>query len=66
MSGKPVIDISKCSECESCLSAAPSIFVRNVDTGLIEVKERDEYPEDEIREAINCCPENCIAWDGPG
>jgi ferredoxin len=66
MSGKPVIDISNCSDCESCLSAGPSVFIRNRETGLIEVAELKEYPEDEIREAINCCPDNCIELEGPG
>ncbi|MFC1884190.1 ferredoxin [Thermodesulfobacteriota bacterium] len=58
--GKPVIDVSSCSDCESCLSVSPAVFRRNEETGLIEVVEMEEYPADEIQEAVNCCPENCI------
>jgi ferredoxin len=64
--GKPVIDVSTCSGCESCLSVSPSVFRRNRETGLIEVAEMEEYPEDEIQEAINCCPENCIELESSG
>jgi ferredoxin len=66
LSGKPIMDVRYCSDCESCLSICPSVFLRNRDTGLIEVMELDEYPEEEIREAINCCPEDCIALEGSG
>ena len=63
--GKPGIDRSSCSDCESCLSLGPSIFIRNKETGVIEVAELDDYPEEEIQEAVNYCPENCIALEGP-
>ena len=64
--GRPVIDMSDCSDCESCLSTSPTVFIRNKETGLIEVMEMEEYPRDEVLEAMNCCPEDCIEWEGPG
>ena len=59
----PIIDMSDCTDCESCLDLCPSVFIRNKETGLIEVVELSEYPEKEIREAINCCPKGCISME---
>jgi ferredoxin len=59
----PVIDMSVCTDCESCLELCPSVFKRNNDTGLIEVVELSEYPQQEIQEVINCCPKDCIEWE---
>jgi ferredoxin len=59
----PVIDMSVCTDCESCLELCPSVFKRNKDTGLIEVIELSEYPQKEIQEVINCCPKGCIEWE---
>ncbi|MBW2608936.1 MAG: ferredoxin [Deltaproteobacteria bacterium] len=56
----PVVDMSQCSECESCLVISPTVFRRNNETGLIEVVELPEYPESEILEAISICPADCI------
>jgi ferredoxin len=30
--------------------------------GYVEVIELEEYPEEEVREAINMCPADCIGW----
>ena len=59
----PAIDVSRCTDCDSCLEICPTTFKRNEETGLIEVLDLPEYPEDEIREAISICPGNCIAWE---
>ena len=58
----PLVDMSQCSECESCLVISPTVFRRNNETGLIEVAELPEYPEDEVRGAISTCPADCITW----
>ena len=63
MSRMPVIHMAKCNDCESCLDLCPSVFRRNEQTGLIELVELSQYPEDEIQEVINCCPSNCITWE---
>ena len=59
----PVMDISECTDCESCLEICPIVFKRNHDTGYIEIADLSEYPEEEIREAIGMCPANCISWN---
>ena len=57
----PVIDLGECVDCEACLDLCPSVFRRN-DTGYIEVVDLEEYPEEEVEEAIKNCPADCIAW----
>ncbi|MBP1741237.1 MAG: hypothetical protein H6Q48_3530, partial [Deltaproteobacteria bacterium] len=42
MGRRPVIDLAECTECESCLNLAPSIFRRNQDTRCIEIAEAAE------------------------
>lgn len=58
----PVIDMSKCTDCESCLEICPSVFKRNKETGYIEVIELDEYPEEDVQEIMSICPADCITW----
>ena len=59
----PVVDLSRCTDCESCLVLCPSVFKRNEETGRIEIVDRSEYPEEEIREVIAMCPADCISWE---
>ena len=59
----PVIDLGNCTDCESCLEICPSIFQRNNETGLIEVKELAEYPEEDVLKAISVCPADCITLE---
>ena len=66
MGQAPVIDSSECSDCESCVEVCPSVFRINEETGMIEAVELSQYPEEEIREAISCCPKDCITWEGGG
>lgn len=63
MNRVPVIDLSSCTDCESCLEVCPSVFRRNEETGLIEVIILVEYPENEVDEAISICPADCISWE---
>jgi ferredoxin len=58
----PVIDLGECVDCEACLDLCPKAFRRN-DTGYIEVIDLEEYPEEEVEEAIKNCPADCIAWE---
>jgi ferredoxin len=39
------------------------VFKRNSDTGLIEVADLDDYPREELQEAMNACPRDCISWE---
>jgi ferredoxin len=59
----PVIDIGLCSDCRGCIEVAPEVFRYNSSTGLMEVIEQDEYPEELVDEAIKNCPEDCIYWE---
>ena len=59
----PVIDLSRCTDCESCLEICPSVFRRNEETGRIEVVDLVEYSEQEVHEAIATCPADCITWE---
>ena len=59
----PRIDISECTDCESCLELCPSVFKKNKETGLIEVADLSEYPEVDIEEAVSMCPADCISWE---
>ncbi len=59
----PVIDISRCTDCESCLEICPDVFQRNMETGLIEVADLPDYPEEAVDQAINICPVDCISWE---
>lgn len=63
MGRRPVIDLAECTDCESCLNLAPSIFRRNEDTGCIEIAEAMEYPEAVLQEIVSVCPGQCIEWE---
>ncbi len=59
----PVIDMYKCTDCESCVVVCPDVFKRNSDTGYIEVIDLAEHPVEAVEEAINICPADCITWE---
>ena len=59
----PVIDLSRCTECQGCVEVAPEVFRYNEDTGLMEVIDLLEDPEEKVNEAIKNCPEDCIFWE---
>ena len=58
----PVVDMARCTLCEGCLEVCPQVFRLNP-AGYMEIAEMDEYPEDCVQEAINCCPTDCIDWE---
>ena len=59
----PVLDLSRCTDCESCVALCPAVFRRNGEMGFVEVVDLPEYPEGEIEEVIAVCPADCIAWE---
>jgi ferredoxin len=59
----PVIDLGRCNDCQGCIEVAPAVFRYNSATGLMEVADLNNYPEDLVEEAIKNCPEDCIAWE---
>jgi len=65
MTKAPAIDRSECNDCESCLSLLPDVFIRNTETGCIEVADISDYPEEEIQHIMSMCPGDCITWEEP-
>jgi ferredoxin len=63
MKKTPSLDVGECSGCESCVEVCPLVFRRNLQTGLIEVVESEDYSEEEVREAIKLCPADCISLE---
>ncbi len=59
----PQIDISECTDCESCLELCPSVFKKNKGTDFIEVVALSEYPEADIEETTSMGPADCISWE---
>jgi len=57
------IDRAECTDCESCVSLCPSVFRKNEETGLIEIRDSVPYPEEDIRLAMCMCPADCIQWE---
>jgi ferredoxin len=62
MPRRPVVDPGPCSRCEGCIAVCPAVFRMN-DTGFIEAADLEDYPQDEVDEAIKNCPEDCIEWE---
>ena len=63
MTRVPLIDIGKCTGCESCIEICPDIFKRNDQTGNIEIVDLTEYPEEILLEVISLCPADCITLE---
>lgn len=59
----PVLDLIRCSDCETCLILCPEVFRRNPETGRIEVEDLSEYPQAAVQQAMACCPKDCIDWE---
>ncbi len=60
---QPVVDLGACTLCEGCIAICPEVFRLNDAGGYLEVVEMDEYPEEDVNEAIKNCPEDCIYWE---
>jgi ferredoxin len=58
----PMVDIGRCTLCGGCVEVAPDVFRYNSDVGYIEVLELENYPDEEVDEAIKICPVDCIEW----
>ena len=61
----PLIDRYKCRDCDACLDMCPEVFMKNDETGCIEVADLSEYPEEAIQEIMTLCPADCITWEEP-
>jgi ferredoxin len=58
----PTVDIGRCTLCGGCVEVAPQVFRYNNGFGYIEVVELENYPVEQVDEAIKICPVDCIEW----
>jgi ferredoxin len=63
MGKKVVIDQDECEGCESCVEICPEVFGFDEDREVAYVIKPEGGPEDEIEEAIDSCPVDCIYWE---
>ncbi len=55
-----VIDTDECVGCESCVEICPDVFGFDENEEKAYVIKPEGGPEDEIREAMDSCPVECI------
>ena len=67
MSGRPIVDTSRCEGHALCLSSAPDVFDLGPDERAIvlPVPITDELVPD-VEEALRSCPTGAISWEDPG
>jgi ferredoxin len=56
------VDEDECISCGACVDTCPDVFVMN-DDNLAEVTNPAGASEEEIQEAIDGCPVECIHWE---
>jgi len=56
------VGLARCSGCGACASLAPEIFEMDPETEKPIIK-KDEVTEEEVRQAMAYCPEDCIEID---
>lgn len=56
------VDQDECISCGACVDTCPDVFRMN-DDNLAEVYNPNGASEDEIQEAIDSCPVECIHWE---
>lgn len=60
---KVVIDTDECIGCQSCVEICPEVFGFDDDEEKAYVIKPEGGPEDEIQEAIDSCPVECISLE---
>jgi ferredoxin len=56
------VELSECILCGVCEDVCPAVF-HITEAGYVEVCEMDDYPREEVDEAIRNCPASCIYWE---
>ena len=62
MGKKPVVDQDNCISCGLCISTCPTVFHFNR-SGKSEVYDSTGASEEQIQQAIDGCPVQCISWE---
>ncbi|MBW2617683.1 MAG: ferredoxin [Deltaproteobacteria bacterium] len=62
MSRRVYIEEECCIGCGNCAEVCPDVFRLNDETDRSEVIKPEGGPEDQIQEAIDGCPGECIHW----
>ncbi|TVR01104.1 MAG: ferredoxin [Desulfovibrionales bacterium] len=63
MAGKVVIDRDECIGCGNCEQVCPEVFRLDEEAGKAEVIKPEGGPVDEIQDAMDNCPMECISWE---
>jgi ferredoxin len=61
MAKSPYVDQESCTGCETCIDLCPGVF-RLTDDMTAEAFDPAGATEEEIQEAIDSCPVECISW----
>ena len=59
---QPVVDQKCCISCGLCISICPEVFRFN-SAGTSECFDPSGAPEENIQQAIDGCPVQCISWE---
>jgi ferredoxin len=62
MGKKPVVDQDNCISCGLCISTCPAVFRFN-SSGKSEAYDSTGASEQQIQQAIDGCPVQCISWE---
>lgn len=62
MARKFYIDEDECIGCGACVDCCPDVFSLNEDN-IAEITNADGGSEEEIQDAIDACPSECILWE---
>ncbi|HEB30482.1 MAG TPA: ferredoxin [Spirochaetes bacterium] len=59
------VDEEECIGCGACVDCSPDVFHLN-DDNIAEITNADGASEEEIQDAIESCPTECIHWEDEG
>lgn len=56
------VDTEECIGCGACVDSCPDVFSMNEDD-IAEISNPEPASEEEIQDAIDACPVECIHWE---